>query len=90
MRAESDTAFLLIMQFNKRNIIPLSELLPQYLPHLTIEQAKKRANKCALPFPAFKLDGHKSDYFVNLYDIAYWLDSLQKESKQDWHAMNTE
>ncbi|MHA3064056.1 pyocin activator PrtN family protein [Acinetobacter sp. ANC 4641] len=58
------------------------------MPHLDIAVAKQRAAKCRLPFPAFKVDGNKSEYFVNLSDIALWLDSLQKESRKDWEAMN--
>jgi hypothetical protein len=50
--------------------------------------AKQRAAKCKLPFPAFKVDGNKSEYFVNLTDIAVWLDSLQKESQRNWSEVN--
>ena len=38
-----DISFLLLMKYRKP-VISLSELLPDYLPHLTIEQANKRAN----------------------------------------------
>ena len=82
-----DISFLLLMKYRKP-VISLSELLPDYLPHLTIEQANKRANKCTLPFPAFKSDGRNSPFYVHLSDVAFWLDSMQKDSKRDWQAMN--
>lgn len=50
--------------------------------------AKQRAAKCKLPFPAFKVDGNKSEYFVNLTDVAVWLDTLQKESRLNWSEVN--
>lgn len=82
-----DIGFMLLMKYRKP-VISLSDLLPDYLPHLTIEQANKRANKCTLPFPAFKSDGRNSPFYVRLSDVAFWLESIQKESKKDWQAMN--
>lgn len=82
-----DISFLLLMKYRKP-VISLSELLPDYLPHLTIEQANKRANKCTLPFPAFKSDGRNSPFYVHLADVAFWLNSIQKESRKDWQAMH--
>ena len=82
-----DISFMLLMKYRKP-VISLSELLPDYLPHLTLEQANKRANKCTLPFPAFKSDGRNSPFYVHLSDVAFWLNSIQKESRKDWQAMN--
>ena len=82
-----DISFMLLMKYRKP-VISLSELLPDYLPHLTLEQANKRANKCTLPFPAFKSDGRNSPFYVHLGDVAFWLDSIQKESRKDWQAMH--
>ena len=82
-----DISFMLLMKYRKP-VISLSELLPDYLPHLTLEQANKRANKCTLPFPAFKSDGRNSPFYVHLDDVVSWLNSIQRESKKDWQAMN--
>lgn len=41
-----------------------------------------------LGFPAFKSDGRNSPFYVHLSDVAFWLDSMQKDSKRDWQAMN--
>lgn len=82
-----DISFLLMLKF-KRPVVKLEELLPEYLPHLTLEQANKRANKCNLPFPAFKSDGVKSPFYVNLSDVVMWLQSEREKAKKDWSAMH--
>lgn len=82
-----DTAMMLMLKF-RRPMIPLEDILPEYLPHLTIEVANKRAAKCDLPFPVFKPDGNKSPYYVHLTALALWLDSCQEDAKKDWEAMN--
>lgn len=82
-----DTGLMLVMKY-RRPAVTLEEILPDYLPHLTIEVANKRAAKCSLPFPVFKPDGNKSPYCVHLTALAIWLDSLQEDSQKDWQAMN--
>ena len=82
-----DISFLLMLKF-KRPVVKLEELLPEYLPHLTLEQANKRANKCNLPFLAFKSDGVKSPFYVNLSDVVLWLQSEREKAKKDWSAMH--
>ena len=83
-----DTVYFLMMKY-RRPSIPLSEVLPDHLPHLCIEVANKRAAKCDLPFPTFKPDGNKSPYYVYVIDIALWLDAMHQIANQDWKAMNT-
>lgn len=51
-----DTLLLLQMKYRKP-VVAIEELLPDYLPHLSLVQANKRANKWDLPFPVFKPDG---------------------------------
>ena len=66
----------------------LKDIVEDYMPHIDIAAAKQRAAKCKLPFPAFKVDGNKSEYFVNIADVAVWLDSLQQESQRNWSEVN--
>jgi hypothetical protein len=82
-----DTSMMLILRY-KRPVVALKNIVEDYMPHLDMGAAKQRAAKCKLPFPAFKVDGNKSEYFVNLSDIAMWLDSLQKESQKNWSEVN--
>lgn len=82
-----DTSMMLILRY-KRPVVTLKDVVEDYMPHLDMAAAKQRAAKCKLPFPAFKVDGNKSEYFVNVSDIAVWLDSLQSESKRNWSEVN--
>lgn len=82
-----DTSMMLILRY-KKPVVALKDIVADYMPHLDIAAAKQRAAKCKLPFPAFKVDGNKSEYFVNLADVAAWLDSLQKESQRNWSEVN--
>ncbi|MCW8037902.1 pyocin activator PrtN family protein [Acinetobacter entericus] len=82
-----DTSLMLILRY-KRPVVALKDIVKDYMPHMDLPAAKQRAAKCKLPFPAFKTDGNKSEYFVKLSDVAIWLDSLQEESKKNWSEVN--
>ena len=82
-----DTSMMLILRY-KRPVVALKDIVEDYMPHISLEVAKQRASKCKLPFPAFKIDGNKSEYFVNIANVAVWLDSLQKESQRNWSEVN--
>lgn len=83
----SDTSMMLVLRY-KRPVVALKDIVSDYMSHIDMAQAKQRAAKCKLPFPAFKIDGNKSEYFVNLCDVAVWLDSLHEESKRNWKELN--
>lgn len=83
-----DTSMMMLMIRYKKPVVALKDVIEDYLPHLDISAAKQRAAKCKLPFPSFKVDGNKSEYFVKVSDIAIWLDSLQKESRRNWDEVN--
>lgn len=82
-----DISLMLILRY-KRPIVALKDIVEDYMPHLDMAAAKQRAAKCKLPFPSFKVDGNKSEYFVNVSDVAMWLDTLQKESQKNWSEVN--
>lgn len=82
-----DIGFMLMMKY-RSPIVQLSDILQDYMPHLTLAQANKRASQCRLPFPAFKIDGVKSPYFVHLTDLEAWLNRAAKQSKNDWVQMH--
>ncbi len=83
-----DTLLLLQMKYRKP-VVAIEELLPDYLPHLSLVQANKRANKWDLPFPVFKPDGKYSPWCAHLSDVALWFTSIQQEGKKDWTAMHS-
>lgn len=83
-----DTLWLLQMKYRKP-VVAIEELLADYLPHLSLIQANKRACKCDLPFPVFKPDGKYSPWCAHLSDVALWLTSARQEAKKDWYAMKS-
>lgn len=88
-RAETpSTAFVLTMRYQSTTV-PLEEIIKHYMPHVGIDQAKRRAAEQTLPFQAFKADknSHKSPYLVRVADVAAWLDS-QAAAAEDWRKVN--
>lgn len=83
---ETDTSFLLAMRYRKP-VILLDEAIKDYLPHLEIDAAKRLASTCKLPFPAFRPSGAKSQWLVNVADIATWLDNEREKAAKDWHKI---
>lgn len=87
MNEPVDISLMLILRY-KRPVVALRDIVEDYMPHLDIAVAKQRAAKYKLPFPSFKVDGNKSEYFVNVSDVAVWLENLQKESQKNWSEVN--
>ncbi|MDU7561433.1 MAG: pyocin activator PrtN family protein [Acinetobacter baumannii] len=84
-----DAAFLLAMKY-KSPVVKLEAIITDFLPHLTIETAKKRANKQNLPFPAFKgEDNTKATWLVNITDVALWLNKRRENSTKDWQNLHS-
>lgn len=83
------TSFVLAMKYQKTTIL-LDDVIKEYMPHISIEYAKRRAQKQALPFPVFRAeDTKKSPYFVNVSDLANWLDSQTEKGRSEWHKVNS-
>ena len=82
-----DISFLLAARY-KKPVILLEQVIADYLPHLTMDIANRRANKQTLPFPVFKGDSNKSPWLVNISDLAIFLSKRRDEAVKDWEAMN--
>lgn len=50
---EIDTTTMLFLRY-KKPIVALSTIVADYLPHLNEKSARRQANTCSLPFPAFR------------------------------------
>lgn len=83
-----DVATMLFLRY-KKPIVALNEIIADYLPHLNADTARKKANAQRLPFPTFQTDkSSQAEYFVNLSDLAVWLEKAREQARQDWQAMN--
>jgi hypothetical protein len=80
-----DTAFVLAMKY-RQPYITLEVVIRDFLTHLELGPAKRRANAGTLPFPAFKMDGSKSAFMVSVADLAAYLDAQRAEALRDWRA----
>lgn len=88
MNQELDTGFMLLMRY-RSPIITLDQTVKDWLPHISPEVAKRRANVQSLPFPVFRADNSKkSPWLVNLADLAAWLEKSQAEAARDWQKVN--
>lgn len=69
--------------------IPLERAVTDWLPHLTLQSAKRKAAAQALPWPVIKADDtQKSGQFVSINAIADWLDRRETEAKAEWQKVN--
>ncbi len=86
---EIDTTTMLFLRY-KKPIVALNTIIADYLPHLNEKSARRQANTCSLPFPAFRTSNStQAEYFVNISDLAMWLEKEQEQARQDWQAMNS-
>ena len=70
-------------------IIPLEVVVRDYLHHMSIEIAKRKAFKQELPFPIIRLgDKQKASWAVNIADLAQYIDKQTKLAQEDFKAMN--
>lgn len=84
----SNTALALVMRYGSP-VIKLQTAIEDYLPHIGLAQAKVRAAKHELPFPAFKdAKSKKAQYFVNVMDVAAWLDREHERAADEWAKLN--
>lgn len=83
------TAFVLTMRYQS-TVATLDDIVKDYLPHLSIERAKKLASTQELPFPVFRADkkSQKSTYLVRLEHVATWLDSSSEDGYDEWRKVN--
>nr|WP_314269857.1 pyocin activator PrtN family protein [uncultured Kingella sp.] len=84
-----NTAFVLTMRYQSPTIT-LEEVRRQWLPHLSEDEARRKASNQTLPFPAFKADknSRKSPYLVNVAAVAAWLDNQSQAAVDEWQKVN--
>lgn len=72
-------------------VIPLENVVEDYLSHMSIEIAKRKAVKQELPFPVVRLgEKQKATWMVNLADLAVYIDKQTAVAQHDHKAMNDE
>lgn len=83
-----NTLFLIMAEFESAEI-PLDALADKYLG-LSPSQAKRRAARQTLPFPAHRgSKSQKAPWLVHAQDLANHLDQQREQARRDWEAMNS-
>nr|WP_180110548.1 pyocin activator PrtN family protein [Acinetobacter sp. YH12098] len=72
-------------------VVPLENVIEDYLSHMSLEIAKRKAVKQELPFPVIRLgEKQKASWMVNLADLAAYIDHRTAVAQHDHKAMNGE
>lgn len=80
----------LIEQY-KSPVVPLEKVIADFLPHLNLATANKKASVQDLPFPTFKADkSKKAPYMVYVSHLAKWLQPHIDVSNSDWSKMHNQ
>jgi len=81
-----NTQFLLLAQYNGKINIPITEIAKEYFDY-SPSLAKRKAAHQQYPFPVFKVGSQKSEWLVDIVELARFLDEQKAKSKQDWEKM---
>lgn len=87
MRLGMNTKYALHATYGKP-IIPVSEICEEFFA-CRIKTANERIRAYTFPIPAFRLSGkNNGDYFVNIDDLAAYIDEHHAKAKAEWQAVN--
>lgn len=69
----------------KSPAIPLLLAMRDFVnPKISERQVNRRASSLDLPFPAYKPDNNKGQWFVNVKHLAKWLDKMEALAYNDF------
>lgn len=89
MRNTPDIQLMLLEKYKHSPIVLLETVLIDFLPHLSLSSAKKKAACQMLPFPVFKAEkSQKAPYLVNIKDLAKYLSAQSDIGTKNWENMN--
>lgn len=80
------TFFGLLAEFGTVEV-PLETVCEKYFG-LSVEKAKARAQLHKLPVPAHRCGTQKSQWLVNLQDLAKHIDQQRDAAREEWEKMN--
>lgn len=86
-----NTAKLLMLQYDFKSAIPLTQAVKDYFnAELSEREIVRKANKGEFPFPVYKSDptNRKSGWFVNLESLASWLGNKAKQAQKDYQNIH--
>ena len=85
-----NTYTMLVLRYMSQ-VVPLENVVEDYLSHMSLEIAKRKAVKQELPFPVIRLgEKQKASWMVNLADLAVYIDQQTALAQHDHRVMNGE
>lgn len=83
-----NTFTMLVMRYMSP-VVPLENVVADYLSHMSLEIAKRKAVKQELPFPVIRMgEKQKASWMVNVSDLAVYIDQQTSLAQHDYKAMN--
>ncbi|WP_429301299.1 pyocin activator PrtN family protein [Paraburkholderia sp. GAS199] len=71
-----NTAFLLLVQFGARAVIPLEEVRQQFFSHLQLDKLQRKISLGEIPLPVVRIErSQKCAKGVHLQDLAEYIDT---------------
>lgn len=83
-----NTAFLLMAQYNAQAVIPVSAVVRDYFPHLTVDKFVRKVSMGDIKIPLVRIEpnSQKAAKGVHLTDLAFYIDgrraAAMKEASQ--------
>jgi len=80
---------MLLMMEHEKAVVPLKDIHEQYFGIDTLAKANQRARAHELPVPVFRMGSNKSDWLIRLEDLAFHMDKIANEQKENWQKMQS-
>lgn len=81
---DNSTLSILLKKFNYDKLIKLEDVCEDFFG-LNYDTAKKRANKYALPVPAFKIGkSQKLPFVIDIGDLAQHIEKTTVKAHKEW------
>lgn len=83
-----NTAFLLMAQYNAQAVVPVSAVVRDYFPHLTVDKFVRKVSIGEIRLPLIRIEpgSQKAAKGVHLVDLAQYIDERRnaavKEARQ--------
>lgn len=81
-----NTTDYLFLKF-RSTFIRLDDIAKEYYSHLSKEKVLEKARQQKFPFTCFRIDeSQKGAFFVDIHELAEFLDKIYRKSYQSFHA----
>lgn len=84
MNFRPNTAFLLMAQYGAASVIPLTKVVPDYFPHLSVEKFLQKVRKREIVIPVVQIEAStKGSRGIPLNDLADYIDRQIERARKE-------